>query len=263
MNPPLLTYELYEDFIRCVCASNDGEKAQAIASVLAQLPASHHRKLEGLVRHLRRVAAEETSNRMSLENLALVFGPTIMRSPDGLRGDLADNGHQILVAKAILSLPLDLWNNAISFRRRSTTFGGIRTAHTPGMRRSSGAQVPRINLVHKTLDLEKVEEETGDDLELEGINISSRIKELKLRVGLCCICRACRVIWFPRRLLTLFSPTPPPSPPSLPRPENLAKVRRARRGKFLRNRHDAYVAMYLTRPSRASCRAQRTRRRLH
>lgn len=59
-----------------------------MSSLLRQLPAASYRQLDVLFRHLRRIVAQQQANRMSADNLALVFGPTIMRSPDGLSGDM-------------------------------------------------------------------------------------------------------------------------------------------------------------------------------
>jgi len=66
-----------------------------MSAQLKQLPTHSYRQLDLLFRHLRRVMAQQQSNRMNAENLALVFGPTIMRSPDGLSGDMEVRGtHQ-------------------------------------------------------------------------------------------------------------------------------------------------------------------------
>jgi hypothetical protein len=91
----------------------------ALADVLRKLPTKNYRLLDSLVRHLRRVAAEEQANRMTIENLALVFGPTLARSPRGLEGDLRDNGVHIMIAKALLTLPPAIWSATSNVKRSS------------------------------------------------------------------------------------------------------------------------------------------------
>ncbi len=50
------------------------------------------------------VAKLEAVNKMPLGNLALVFGPTIMRAPAGLEQDMLDSGKQIQVLAAAIEL---------------------------------------------------------------------------------------------------------------------------------------------------------------
>ena len=43
------------------------------------------------------VASAEEANKMGIQNLSLVFGPTIMKSPRGIAHDMSEHGKQILV----------------------------------------------------------------------------------------------------------------------------------------------------------------------
>ncbi len=62
-----------------------GQSAEEVWSglspLLDQLPAPHKVTLDTLLEHLVRVAAQEASNKMSARNLALLFGPTLLRPP--------------------------------------------------------------------------------------------------------------------------------------------------------------------------------------
>ena len=91
----------------------------ALSKALLRLPAKNYRLLDALVRHLRRVGAEQQTNRMSHENLALVFGPTIARSPRGIEGDLRDNGAHIMIAKALINLAPAIWSSNANVKRSS------------------------------------------------------------------------------------------------------------------------------------------------
>eukprot|EP00055_Hartaetosiga_balthica_P004559 m.12105 g.12105 ORF g.12105 m.12105 type:complete len:1216 (-) comp3955_c0_seq1:647-4294(-) len=101
MDPPLLTHKLYHDFVGCLDKIGEEQQMQ-LSSVLQKLPVNNYRLLSTLIHHLQRVASESVTNRMSLENLALLFGPTMMKSPDGVAQDMADNGKQIMVTSANL-----------------------------------------------------------------------------------------------------------------------------------------------------------------
>ncbi|EGD80216.1 hypothetical protein PTSG_10895 [Salpingoeca rosetta] len=97
MTPPLLTHALYDDFIACLERTDDTARHQALSAVLQKLPQDNYRLLDSLIRHLKKVAAEEEANRMGIQNLSLVFGPSIMKSPRGVVNDMSDHGQQILV----------------------------------------------------------------------------------------------------------------------------------------------------------------------
>ncbi|XP_051938411.1 N-chimaerin [Hippocampus zosterae] len=79
---PVISYKAYPRFIEAAKLSDRDKKLEAFREALALLPASHNETLKYLMAHLKRVAQNEKSNRMNAENLAIVFGPTLMRSPD-------------------------------------------------------------------------------------------------------------------------------------------------------------------------------------
>nr|XP_061799329.1 N-chimaerin-like isoform X4 [Nerophis lumbriciformis] len=58
------------------------KKLEAFREALAMLPLSHNETLKYLMAHLKRVTQNEKYNLMNAENLAIVFGPTLMRTPD-------------------------------------------------------------------------------------------------------------------------------------------------------------------------------------
>ncbi|XP_068189871.1 unconventional myosin-IXAa isoform X3 [Antennarius striatus] len=79
---PLLTFELYEEFIRAMGLQDKKEMARGVYSVIDQLQRTHLNTLERLVFHLVRIALQEETNRMSANALAIVFAPCILRCPD-------------------------------------------------------------------------------------------------------------------------------------------------------------------------------------
>uniref|UniRef100_A0A673ARC7 Chimerin 1 n=1 Tax=Sphaeramia orbicularis TaxID=375764 RepID=A0A673ARC7_9TELE len=58
------------------------KKLEAFREALALLPQSHSETLKYLMAHLKRVTQNENFNLMNAENLAIVFGPTLMRAPN-------------------------------------------------------------------------------------------------------------------------------------------------------------------------------------
>ncbi|XP_047196371.1 unconventional myosin-IXAa isoform X3 [Hippoglossus stenolepis] len=79
---PLMTFELYEEFLRGVGLQDKKEMIRGVYSVIDQLSRTHLNTLERLIFHLVRIALQEDTNRMSANALAIVFAPCILRCPD-------------------------------------------------------------------------------------------------------------------------------------------------------------------------------------
>ncbi|XP_044210725.1 unconventional myosin-IXAa isoform X2 [Thunnus albacares] len=81
---PLMTFELYEEFIRAMGLQDKKEMIRGVYSVIDQLSRTHLNTLERLIFHLVRIALQEDTNRMSANALAIVFAPCILRCPDSI-----------------------------------------------------------------------------------------------------------------------------------------------------------------------------------
>ncbi|XP_078740398.1 unconventional myosin-IXa-like isoform X6 [Lampetra fluviatilis] len=79
---PLMTFDLYDEFLRAVSVQEKKEKIKAVYSIIGQLPSVNYSTLERIIFHLVRIAQYEDTNRMSCNALAIVFAPCILRPPD-------------------------------------------------------------------------------------------------------------------------------------------------------------------------------------
>ncbi|XP_045041803.2 rho GTPase-activating protein 31 [Desmodus rotundus] len=90
---PLLTYELYEKFTEAVSRCPEEGQLARIQNVIQELPPSHYRTLEYLIRHLAHIASFSSKTNMHARNLALVWAPNLLRSKEieasGCNGDAA------------------------------------------------------------------------------------------------------------------------------------------------------------------------------
>uniref|UniRef100_U3E777 Rho GTPase-activating protein 31 n=1 Tax=Callithrix jacchus TaxID=9483 RepID=U3E777_CALJA len=90
---PLLTYELYEKFTEAVSHCPEEGQLARIQNVIQELPPSHYRTLEYLIRHLAHIASFSSKTNMHARNLALVWAPNLLRSKEieatGCNGDAA------------------------------------------------------------------------------------------------------------------------------------------------------------------------------
>uniref|UniRef100_A0AAQ6IG89 Uncharacterized protein n=1 Tax=Anabas testudineus TaxID=64144 RepID=A0AAQ6IG89_ANATE len=76
---PLFTDELYPNFAGGIALSDSVAKESCMLNLLLSLPEPNLVTFLFLLDHLKRVAENESINKMSLHNLATVFGPTLLR----------------------------------------------------------------------------------------------------------------------------------------------------------------------------------------
>ncbi|NXF11968.1 ABR protein, partial [Smithornis capensis] len=97
---PLLTDRLYPAFMEGIALSDPAAKENCMMHLLRSLPDPNLITFLFLLEHLKRVAEKEPINKMSLHNLATVFGPTLLRPSEG-------------ESKAHLTLASDIWSHDV------------------------------------------------------------------------------------------------------------------------------------------------------
>ncbi|MFT7818690.1 active breakpoint cluster region-related protein isoform X1 [Arapaima gigas] len=86
---PLLTDRLYPAFMEGIALSDPAAKENCMMHLLRSLPDPNLITFLTLLEHLKRVAEKEPINKMSLHNLATVFGPTLLRpSEESSKGNI-------------------------------------------------------------------------------------------------------------------------------------------------------------------------------
>ncbi|XP_056140739.1 active breakpoint cluster region-related protein isoform X1 [Lampris incognitus] len=96
---PLLTDCLYPAFMEGIALSDPAAKENCMRHLLRSLPDPNLITFLTLLEHLKRVAEKEPVNKMSLHNLATVFGPTLLRPSESE----STKGQQITSASDIWS----------------------------------------------------------------------------------------------------------------------------------------------------------------
>uniref|UniRef100_A0A3B3T6L2 Rho GTPase-activating protein 10 n=1 Tax=Paramormyrops kingsleyae TaxID=1676925 RepID=A0A3B3T6L2_9TELE len=76
---PLMTYGLYKEFIMLAKSGSPESRVQSIHALVHNLPEKNRAVLGLLMKHLARVAENSKQNLMTVANLGVVFGPTLMR----------------------------------------------------------------------------------------------------------------------------------------------------------------------------------------
>eukprot|EP00048_Salpingoeca_helianthica_P003140 m.64279 g.64279 ORF g.64279 m.64279 type:complete len:756 (+) comp12512_c0_seq2:44-2311(+) len=79
LSEPIFTDALYPEFIAAAKIADKVEKQKALRGLLHQLIPENRATLRYLLAHLSRVAAQGDVNKMQINNLSIVFGPTLLR----------------------------------------------------------------------------------------------------------------------------------------------------------------------------------------
>uniref|UniRef100_A0A3Q0R1E4 Rho GTPase activating protein 21 n=1 Tax=Amphilophus citrinellus TaxID=61819 RepID=A0A3Q0R1E4_AMPCI len=79
---PLFTNERYTDFIEANRIDDPVERLKVLKRLLHELPDHHYETLKFLSAHLKTVAENSEKNKMEPRNLAIVFGPTLVRTTE-------------------------------------------------------------------------------------------------------------------------------------------------------------------------------------
>jgi len=88
---PLFTNALYPKFVSGIHMSDPEEKELFMLDTFQQLPKPNKLTALYLFEHLRRVSQKESVNKMGINNLSTVFGPTVLRPSIHEKENNADN----------------------------------------------------------------------------------------------------------------------------------------------------------------------------
>ncbi|XP_055649101.1 GEM-interacting protein isoform X2 [Falco peregrinus] len=116
LSVPVLLSQLYDDLIALAKdLQKPGEKLdgaglasdpiQSMKELLSKLPGSNYNTLRHLIAHLYRVAEKYEENKMSPNNLGIVFGPTLIRPGSGSdvsMSCLVDSGYQAQIVEFLI-----------------------------------------------------------------------------------------------------------------------------------------------------------------
>eukprot|EP00064_Thunnus_orientalis_P017368 superscaffoldBa00003665_g17449 len=82
LSEPLMTFKLHKDFIMAVKSDDQNYRVCAVHALVHKLPERNKEMLELLIKHLVIVSTQSQFNLMTVSNLGVIFGPTLMRSQE-------------------------------------------------------------------------------------------------------------------------------------------------------------------------------------
>ncbi|XP_061470631.1 rho GTPase-activating protein 9 isoform X2 [Rhineura floridana] len=100
---PLVPHSLFDEFIACVKLSDPKEKVSKLSELIQSLPQPHRDTLHYLLEHLRKVMDHSDANRMTTQNIGIVFGPTLLRHERDVASLVEDMVYQNQVVELLLT----------------------------------------------------------------------------------------------------------------------------------------------------------------
>ncbi|XP_067408032.1 rho GTPase-activating protein 10 isoform X3 [Emydura macquarii macquarii] len=99
---PLMTYELHGEFIIPAKSGSPESRVNAIHFLVHKLPEKNKEMLDILVKHLANVSDHAKKNLMTVANLGVVFGPTLMRPQEETVAAIMDLKFQNIVVEILI-----------------------------------------------------------------------------------------------------------------------------------------------------------------
>ncbi|XP_077156264.1 rho GTPase-activating protein 10 [Paroedura picta] len=99
---PLMTYDLHGEFIIPVKSGSPESRVNAVHFLIHKLPEKNKDMLDILVKHLANVSKHAKKNLMTVANLGVVFGPTLMRPQEETVAALMDLKFQNIVVEILI-----------------------------------------------------------------------------------------------------------------------------------------------------------------
>ncbi|XP_049540899.1 rho GTPase-activating protein Graf [Anopheles darlingi] len=82
LSEPLMTFRLHHAFIAAAKQETRIQRINEVHQLIHKLPKSRFEMLDIVIRHLKSVALKSDRNKMSVFNLGVVFGPTLLRAAE-------------------------------------------------------------------------------------------------------------------------------------------------------------------------------------
>uniref|UniRef100_A0A7N8XKK2 Rho GTPase activating protein 42a n=1 Tax=Mastacembelus armatus TaxID=205130 RepID=A0A7N8XKK2_9TELE len=99
---PLLTYRLHKEFLKAAKYDDQTYRVRAIHALVHKLPEKNRAMLDLLTNHLHRVSSHSDKNLMTVSNLGMIFGPTLMRSQEETVAAMMNIKFQNIVVEIII-----------------------------------------------------------------------------------------------------------------------------------------------------------------
>ncbi|KAL7844692.1 hypothetical protein SRHO_G00232310 [Serrasalmus rhombeus] len=133
---PLMTYQYQRSFIKAAKLDNPEARVAEIHSIVHRLPEKNRQMLELLMKHLANVASHHQQNLMTVANLGVVFGPTLLRPQEETVAAIMDIKFQNIVVEILIE------NHDMIFKDTPAPGPGQPGQLNPPRRKSTESKAP-------------------------------------------------------------------------------------------------------------------------
>ncbi|XP_077449250.1 rho GTPase-activating protein 26-like [Stigmatopora argus] len=134
---PLMTYQYQRSFIKAAKLDNPEARVTEIHGLVHRLPEKNRQMLELLMKHLSNVASHHHQNLMTVANLGVVFGPTLLRPQEETVAAIMDIKFQNIVVEILIE------HHERIFKESPNSVGGLTNSQVKqSRRRSTESKVP-------------------------------------------------------------------------------------------------------------------------
>lgn len=102
LSEPLMTYNLHRNLMSAAKSDNLDSRLSEIHSLVYKLPEKNREMLEILIKHLVNVCSHSKDNLMIPSNMAVIFGPTLMRAQEETVAAMLDIKFQNIVVEILI-----------------------------------------------------------------------------------------------------------------------------------------------------------------
>ncbi|CAB1421964.1 unnamed protein product [Pleuronectes platessa] len=102
LSEPLMTYDRHTDLMRAAKSDNLDFRLSEIHSLTHKVPEKNREMLEMLIKHLVNVCSHSDENLMTPSNMAVIFGPTLMRAREETVAAMLDIKFQNIVVEILI-----------------------------------------------------------------------------------------------------------------------------------------------------------------
>ncbi|KNC32700.1 hypothetical protein FF38_02724 [Lucilia cuprina] len=141
LNEPLMTYRYHSGFIEAAKQENLNQRVHEVHKLVYKLPQSNFEMLDMVIRHLTEVSRKFEKNKMSVFNLGVVFGPTLLRPQEETVAAILDIKFNNIVINILIE------NYERIFKNDPSAVG----AHIQSNSSSPPVRVPRASQANKSL----------------------------------------------------------------------------------------------------------------
>ncbi|CAO1424757.1 unnamed protein product [Diamesa hyperborea] len=82
LKEPLMTYRYFNGFLAAAKQEQHLQRISDVHALVYRLPKNHFEMLDLVIRHLKAVSSKSNKNKMSIFNLGVVFGPTLLKATE-------------------------------------------------------------------------------------------------------------------------------------------------------------------------------------